>query len=139
MQSNYEIGQKVEVIVDRFTDLGVVVDIEDNEGLAYNSDIFENIEIGKTYIAYIKGIRPDGKIDITFRRHGYKNFIGTTTDTIIQKIKDNSGKLSLNDKSNPEEIKKTLGISKTQFKQAIGRLLKERKIIIEKDGIKLKM
>src|SRR5690606_7345507 len=108
MQHNYEIGQKVEVIVDRFTDLGVVVNLNNNEGLAYNSDIFENIEIGKTYIAYIKEIRPDGKIDITFRKHGYKNFIGTTTDTIIQKMKDNSGKLSLNDKAKPDEIKKTL-------------------------------
>ncbi|HRI05994.1 MAG TPA: DNA-binding protein [Candidatus Dojkabacteria bacterium] len=138
MQYKYEVGQKIEVRVERFTALGVVVSFNDDEGLAYNSDIFEDLQIGKTYLAYIKEIRQDGKIDITFRRHGYKNFIESATEILMKKIKDNSGKLSLTDNSSPELIKRTLGISKRQFKQAVGKLLKERKIIIDNNGIQLK-
>lgn len=138
MQYKYEVGQKIEVRVERFTSLGVVVSFNDDEGLAYNSDIFEALQIGKTYLAYIKEIRQDGKIDITFRRHGYKNFIESATEILMKKIKDNSGKLSLTDNSSPELIKGTLGISKRQFKQAVGKLLKERKIIIDNNGIQLK-
>ncbi len=135
MIQNYEVGQKVEVRVERFTSLGVVVSFNNEEGLAYNTDIFEDLKLDETYIAYIKEIRKDGKIDITFRKHGYKNFIESTTDIIIRKLEENNGKLSLNDSSSPELIKRTLGISKRQFKQGIGKLLKERKIVIEKDGI----
>lgn len=138
MRQNYEVGQKVEVIVERFTPLGVVVSFNGEEGLAYNADIFEDLKLDKTYIAYIKEIRQDGKIDITFRKHGYKNFIQTATDVVMQKLKEKSGKLPLNDNSSPEDIKRVLEISKRQFKQAVGKLLKERKIVIEKDGISLK-
>lgn len=138
MRQNYEVGQKVEVRVERFTTLGVVVSFHNEEGLAYNTDIFEDLKLGGAYTAYIKEIREDGKIDITFRKHGYKNFIQSATDVIIRKLEENNRKLSLNDSSSPELIKSTLGISKRQFKQGIGRLLKDGKIVIEKDGISLR-
>jgi len=138
MNEDYKIGQKVEVTIEKFTPLGVVVTFNNDQGLAYEEDIFEKLEVGETHIAYIKELREDGKIDITFRRHGYRNFIGTTTDKIMQALKDNNGLLHLNDKSSPDEIKDFFGISKTQFKQAIGNLYKDRKIIITKEGISRK-
>ena len=36
--------------------------------------------------------------------------------------------MTLNDKSSPEEIKATFGISKGQFKKALGGLMKAKKI-----------
>jgi len=138
MEQNYKVGQKIEVTIEKFTPLGAVVSFNNDQGLAYREDIFEELEIGQTHIAYIKELREDGKIDITFRKYGYRNFIGTTTDAIIQALNDNNGELHLNDKSTPEEIREYFGISKTQFKQAIGKLYKERKIVITKDGISKK-
>ena len=45
------------------------------------------------------------------------------------------GFLALNDKSDPETIKKELQMSKKTFKKGIGTLYKERKIEIKDDGI----
>ena len=45
------------------------------------------------------------------------------------------GTLRLNDNSLPEDIKAEFNMSKSAFKRAIGRLFKERKIIITKEGI----
>jgi uncharacterized protein len=138
MEQTYEVGQKLEVTVEKFTPLGAVVSFENDEGLAYREDIFDEIIVGEKYIAYVKEIREDGKIDITFRRHGYRNYIGSTTEMILEALKDNKGSLNLNDKSSPEAIRDMFGISKTQFKQAIGNLYKERKIVISETGISKK-
>ena len=56
---------------------------------------------------------------------------------LLDKMNENGGKLSLNDKSDPELIKKELGLSKNAFKRAVGRLLKEKKIQIGRMGIEL--
>jgi predicted RNA-binding protein (virulence factor B family) len=135
MDNKYTIGQKVEVVVQKYTQIGVIVAFDDCEGLAYHEDIYEELEVGETRTAYIKKIREDGKIDVTFRRHGYRNFIGSTTDAVLKALEDNNGKLDLNDKSAPYLIREQLGMSKTQFKQAIGKLYKDRKILITEQGI----
>ena len=138
MNEKYIKGQKIEVILEERTPLGVIVSFDEEEGLVYNTDIFEDYKLGEKHIAYIKDVREDGRIDITFRKHGYKNFIESTTDAIMQALRDNNGTLKLNDKSSPEAIKEAFGISKTQFKQAIGSLYKKKKIIITKSGIEKK-
>ena len=43
--------------------------------------------------------------------------------------------LPFTDKANPEVIKRELGLSKNAFKRAVGRLYKERKIVIEEKNI----
>ena len=47
------------------------------------------------------------------------------------------GSLPYQDKSSADEIKEEFNLSKAAFKRAIGRLYKERVIVIEKDGIRL--
>ena len=47
------------------------------------------------------------------------------------------GFLALTDKSDPEQIKELLGMSKKSFKKALGTLYKARKVKIEEDGISL--
>ena len=45
--------------------------------------------------------------------------------------------MAVSDKSSPEMIKGMFGISKKNFKKAIGGLYKQRLISFESDGIKL--
>ena len=45
------------------------------------------------------------------------------------------GKLPFTDKADPERIKAEMGMSKAAFKRAVGRLLKQKKIVIKEDGI----
>ena len=57
---------------------------------------------------------------------------------ILHRLEDADGFLPYHDKSSPEEIKSHFHMSKNAFKRAIGRLMKEGYITIEKDGIRLK-
>ncbi len=55
---------------------------------------------------------------------------------IMEKLSDNGGFLPYHDKSSPDAIRREFGMSKNEFKRAIGRLYKSRSIAITDRGIK---
>jgi predicted RNA-binding protein (virulence factor B family) len=57
---------------------------------------------------------------------------------VLDKLTENYGLIYLSDKSTPEEIKEELGMSKKNFKKAIGGLYKDQMIEILDDKIRLK-
>ncbi len=57
---------------------------------------------------------------------------------LLSILKKNKGFLALTDKSSPEEIKLMTGMSKNEFKKAVGNLYKQRMISLEENGIKMK-
>ncbi len=105
-------------------------------GLVYADEIFQKITPGDQMQGFVKKVRPDGKIDLTLQRHGYRG-IEPNAQQILNELKASGGFIDLNDKSNPEDIKEVFQLSKKSFKKAIGTLYKARKISIEKDGIRL--
>ena len=134
-----EEGQEVDLLVYKKTDLGYKVIINNLfEGLIYHNEIFQPVQIGDKLKGYIKTLREDKKIDVILQKTGYKNIIEPNSEKILEAIKKHDGFLPLNDKSSPDEIYKSLGMSKKVFKKAIGALYKQKVIIIEKDGIYLK-
>ncbi|TDO78294.1 hypothetical protein DFR79_13036 [Halanaerobium saccharolyticum] len=131
-------GDKVDILVYKFTDLGATVIINDKYfGLVYENDIYKEITIGDQLKGYIKKIRDDNKIDVSLRKIGYGR-IEDAKEKILDRLQAKGGSLSLNDDSSPERIKKELEISKGSFKKAIGGLYKEKIIDITSKGIKLK-
>ncbi|EKF56082.1 hypothetical protein I215_04025 [Galbibacter marinus] len=131
-------NDQVQIIVSRFTDMGVEVIINNKyKGLIYNDELFEPLKLGSLHLGYIKKIREDQKIDISLKPQGYKA-IQPASQKILDQLKDNNGYLALGDKSDPELIKMTLNLSKKSFKKAIGALYKEKLISIDPDGIRLK-
>ena len=76
-------------------------------------------------------------LPICLRTKSYKQ-IDKDGDTIIYKIKQNGGELKLNDHSSPKRIREELNMSKSSFKKAVGRLLKEGKIVFSDKGIRFK-
>jgi predicted RNA-binding protein (virulence factor B family) len=54
---------------------------------------------------------------------------------VLELIDEYDGKLPFTDKADPEMIKLETGLSKASFKRAVGRLLKEGKIVITADSI----
>lgn len=132
-----KVGEEVDLIVTHITEAGINVIInEKHKGLMYQNEIFEDFRTGDRIIGYIKNIRPDGKIDVSRSKTGFEK-ITDNTSKIIEELQYNNGFLGLNDKSHPDEIKTVLGMSKKTFKQIIGVLYKERKILIKEDGIHL--
>ena len=59
-------------------------------------------------------------------------------ELIFDVLEDYEGFLPYNDKSDPDDIQDMFCMSKSAFKKAVGRLLKENKIVFFKDGIKIK-
>lgn len=105
-------------------------------GLIYHSEIFERIDLGKRYRAYVKKIRTDGLLDLALQPQGARNLF-ESKDRVLEIIKKNSGRVSVTDKSSPEDIYDMFGMSKKSFKAAVGMLYKDRQIVIQKDGIEL--
>lgn len=128
---------KVDLVVTRLTDLGWEVIInERHKGLVYANEVFKKVSIGDQLVGYIKLIRPDNKIDVSLQPIGYKS-LEPAANLIYEKLTAHGGFLELHDKSDPEDIKRILQMSKKTFKKGIGALYKERKIEIATDGIRL--
>jgi hypothetical protein len=138
VDDEYKRGQKLKVEVFKVTDLGLKVEFENgDEGLIYHSETDKEYAEGDELVAYVQKIREDEKIDLTAKKIGYRNFINSATDKVMSKLREFDGELTFHDKSDPDEIKSFFGLSKTQFKQAIGKLYKERRIDIHSDKIVL--
>ena len=129
--------QEVDVEVYTFTDLGIKVAVNDEYiGLVYKNEIYAEYRKGQKLKAFIKSVREDGKIDISLQPDKGRHLF-STSDKILEQLEQAGGKLRFNDASSPEDIKNKFQISKTVFKQAIGKLYKQRKIKITDEGIEL--
>jgi predicted RNA-binding protein (virulence factor B family) len=133
-----EVGEAVDLLIMQKTDLGFSVIVNQlHEGLIFESDIFTRLNIGDKVKGYVKNIRDDNKIDITLQPVGFENFNDPNCEMILSKLKAQEGFLPVTDKSTPEEIYEMFSISKKAYKKAIGTLYKQRKIMLQPDGIKL--
>jgi hypothetical protein len=131
-----KIGDKVNLIVVRKTGIGFTVIVEEAfEGMLYKNELYQKIEEGQKLVGYIKKIRDDEKLDVTLNPIGFKRTIVTNEIKILNALKDNNGFLPLHDKSEPDEIKYTLGMSKKAFKNAVGGLFRQKLITISEEGI----
>jgi predicted RNA-binding protein (virulence factor B family) len=132
-----EVGQEVDLMVSHITEIGINVIINGKfRGLAYQNEVFETVYPGYKTKGYIKTIRPDGKIDVSFQKQGFEA-IDDSSQQVLEVLKQNDGVLRLNDNSHPEEIKSVLKMSKKTFKKAIGSLYKQKLIDINNEGIQL--
>ena len=91
---------------------------------------------GEEIEARVLEVKEDGKLDLSLRQKAYVQ-MDADSALILDKLKQAGGSLPYQDKSSAEEIKEEFNLSKAAFKRAIGRLYKERVIVIEKDGIRL--
>ncbi len=135
--AEYKQGDKVNLIIGGKTDLGFKAIVNDlHWGLLYDNEIFQPLRIGKKVSGYIKQVRSDGRLDLILTR-GSKNKVNDFSEKLLAHIAENGGMSTLHDKSAPELIQRTLGVSKKTFKATVGNLLKKGKIAIVNNGIKL--
>ena len=128
---------EIAIMVTHITDLGASVIVNGtHKGLIFINDIFEDIRTGDTMKAYVKGVREDNKIDVVLQSPGYRS-IEPNANFILDELKAAGGFMTLHDKSDPQDIKNELGMSKKSFKKAIGTLYKDKQILIKPDGIEL--
>jgi predicted RNA-binding protein (virulence factor B family) len=134
---NYEEGEEVDLIIYDITDMGYKAVVNNaHGGMIYKNEVFRTLHIGQELKGYIKKIRDDQKIDLRLQQSGYQK-VDDISQTVLNKIKDLGGKITVTDKSPPEEIYSLFGVSKKVFKKAIGALYKKRLITMDTNGIKL--
>lgn len=129
-----EVSGRVYEISDNF---GAFVAIDDKySALIPKKELFSKINVGDVKKFRVINVRDDGKITLATRKPAY---IQTDEDAIkvLEVIKEFDGVLPFNDKASPEVIKREFNMSKNEFKRAVGKLYKERKIEITEKSIRL--
>ncbi len=132
---SFEQHQAVTLLVSQQTDLGYKAVIDGTHlGVLYRNEIFTEVQVGDKLQGYIKAPREDGKLDVALQRPGKQKHSGVEA-TILEHLQANNGESSLTDKSAPQDIYRTFGVSKKAYKQALGALYRARRILISKEKI----
>lgn len=133
----YKPGDKVQGLVWQKTDLGFKVIVDNRYGaLLYDNEVFCELHAGDRLTAYVKLVRPDGKIDLSLQRKG-QAAVTDFSDVLLNHLRTNAGSTPLGDKAPAEEIYAVFGVSKKVFKKAVGDLYKRRLIEITDSGLRL--
>lgn len=137
-QAPYKENDRVHGIVYSIKlDMGAFVAVDNKyHGMIPQKELYGNIKCGDVIEARVTKVREDGKLDLSLREKSYKQ-MDSDAKIILDKLLSNDGILALDDNSSPDEIKAELNMSKKAFKRAVGRLLKEEKIKLIENGIKL--
>jgi predicted RNA-binding protein (virulence factor B family) len=124
-----KVQQAVELEIISETDLGYKAAIDDRYvGLIYRSEISQPLHIGQYLKGWIKALRPDGKIDLSITMLDSESR-EDLDEQILRHLRTKGSAAGLSDK--------TFATSKKNFKRAVGRLYKNRVIVINDDGISL--
>jgi len=133
--ADFEDGQEVNLIICEQTDLGIKAIVEEKKwGLIFSNEIFQELKAGQKIRGYIKKMRSDDKIDLCLKKPVFEKNT-SLFEAIIDHLKKNGGQSDLTDKCSPDEIYKTFGVSKSQYKNTLGMLYKQKRIKIEKTRI----
>ncbi|MDE5657844.1 MAG: GntR family transcriptional regulator [Muribaculaceae bacterium] len=134
---DYASGTKVKALVYSHNELGYRC-IVDNlyHGLIYQNETFRPVELGVEIDAYVKRVRDDGKIDLTVSPVASVR-VERLAARILEKVRENNGRLPVSDHSSAELIQEMFECSKKDFKKAIGLLYKQRVISITPEYIEL--
>lgn len=133
--SPYQKDDMVEGIVYELSDrFGVFVAVDGKySALIPKREVYHTYQVGETIRARVAAVKDNGKLDLSVRE---KAFIQMDVDAakLVEYMEKNGGRIPFTDKASPETIRGEFEMSKNEFKRAVGRLLKEKKIEIrEKD------
>lgn len=129
---------------DRVT--GRVYEISDNFGafvavdnqysaLIPKKELYGEVKLGEDVQARVINVLEDGRLTLSIREKAYLQ-IEKDAQKVLAIIDSYEGVLPFNDKVSPEIIKRETGMSKNEFKRAVGNLLKAGKIEIKEKVIR---
>ncbi|HCM92495.1 MAG TPA: RNA-binding protein [Lachnospiraceae bacterium] len=134
---NYKVGDEVEGRVYLISDnFGAFVAVDDEySALIPSREMYGDIRVGKVLKARVTEVREDGKLTLSIRKKAYEQ-MDEDAERVMKVLNDFDGVLPFNDKASPETIKREFNMSKNEFKRAVGRLYKERRIEITDKSIR---
>jgi predicted RNA-binding protein (virulence factor B family) len=137
IQEEFTIGDKVDAIPFEHTDLGIKCLVNNCKiGVLFKNQVFTKVTMGEPMPVYVYNIRPDDKLDLRIEPVGLVRMDSQMTK-LMALLKANNGVLMLHDKSPAELIYDQLGMSKKDFKKAVGGLYKSKQLAIHHDCVSL--
>jgi predicted RNA-binding protein (virulence factor B family) len=134
---NMAAGEKVDLLIVNESELGYKAVVNGTHlGLLYKDEVFRSLRPGEKIKGYIKSIREDRKIDLSLQKNNQQSK-DELSDRILAFLKASGGSSTLTDYSPPDAIYKQYGVSKKNYKRALGKLYKQRRISVTKDKISL--
>ncbi len=100
-------------------------------------ELYGKVEIGQDIEARVAQVMEDGRLTLSVREKAYLQMEKDAAE-VLKIIDSYDGVLPFNDKVSPEIIKRETGMSKNEFKRAVGNLLKAGKIEITDKVIRRK-
>lgn len=117
-------------------DFGAFVAVDNiYSALIPKKELYGEVRVGQDVIARVTQVKEDGRLNLSIRDKAYLQ-IEQDAAEILSIIDSYDGVLPFNDKVSPEIIKRETGMSKNEFKRAVGNLLKAGKIEITEKVIR---
>lgn len=132
-QKEDKVTGRVYEISDNF---GAFVAVDNQySGLIPQKELYGKVKVGEDVTARVVRVLEDGKLTLSIREKAYLQ-IQTDAEAVLDLLDSYEGSLPFNDKASPEVIKYETGMSKNEFKRAVGHLLKEGKVVITEKSIR---
>ena len=91
--------------------------------------------LGQKVKGRVIGIGQNGNLNLSLKPRSFEAISEDAQMLLALMDRQVDGCLPFNDKSDPKAIRQALGISKAQFKRALGHLLKQKQVIQTEKGI----
>lgn len=98
-------------------------------------ELYGKVRVGEDVTARVTEVKADGRLSLSIRDKAYLQMEKDAAE-VLSIIDSYDGVLPFNDKVSPEIIKRETGMSKNEFKRAVGNLLKAGKIEITEKVIR---
>ena len=134
----YRIGDSVKGTVYQYApNFGLFIAVDNMySGMIPKREVPSGVYPGDVLELRVTNVKEDGKLDLSTHKKAYQQ-MDEDAEAVLSLIHDEyGGVLPFDDKADPEKIREVFGLSKAAFKRAVGKLYKERKIMIENGSIR---
>lgn len=107
-----------------------------NRAFIHHTEREREPRLGEYVNGRVIDVKEDGTLNVSLLPFKHER-IADDAEAILTYLKQRGGVMVFHDKSSPESIQETFHMSKSAFKRAMGRLMKQRQIIQEDGYTKL--
>lgn len=117
---------------------GVFVAVDDQySALIPKKELYggKKYRVGDVVNARVAAVKEDGKLELSVRQKAYLQ-MDEDAEKLMGIIESYGGKLPFSDKASPELIQRETGMSKNEFKRALGGLYRQRRVEIGENFVR---
>lgn len=104
-----------------------IITTDHHRGFIHHTERNEEPRLGELVHGRIIAVKEDGSINVSLLPLKHERLDGDAQH-ILQHLKEQNGVIPFTDKSDPDDIRATFHMSKSAFKRALGKLMKEKHI-----------